>query len=92
MVEIGLQDRRRREIAVTQTLRERDVGNDILGEMSDGAVGLPSRTGGPSGRRGAFISTSLSLDHQALVDACRRVAFHAPPRHVTTRSSRKSRT
>ena len=83
MVEIGLQDRRRREIAVTQTLRQRDIRNDILGEMSDGAVGLAvahRRTVGTARR--VHQHHCLFLDHQALVDACRGVAFHAPSRHV----------
>ena len=37
---VGLQDHRRRKIALAQGSRERHVRNRILGQMSDGAVGL----------------------------------------------------
>ena len=76
-------DRRRREVAIPQASRERDVRNDILGEMGDGAVGLAvahRRTVRTA--RSVHQHCRLSVDHEPLVDTRRGVAFHAPSRHV----------
>jgi len=76
-------DRRRRKVAIAQTLRERDIRSDILGEMGDGAVGLAvaHRRTVRAARR-VHQHHGLVVDHQTLVDAGRGVAFHAPARCI----------
>ena len=77
-VEIGVQDFRRREVAVAQAARQRDVGDRILGEMGDGAIGLAvahRRAVGP--RRRVHQDHGPVVERQPLEDARRGVALHA---------------
>ena len=83
VIEIGLQDGRRREVAIAQALRQRDIRNDVLGEMRDGAIGLAvahRRTVGTARRIHQHVG--VIVEDEALEDARRSVAFHAAARHV----------
>ena len=75
---IGVQNLRRREVAVAQAARQRDVGDRILGQMGDGAIGLAvahRRAVGP--RRRVHQDHGLVVEREPLEDARRGVALHA---------------
>ena len=75
---IGVQNLRRRQVAVAQAARQRHIGDRILGQMGDGAIGLAvahRRAVGP--RRRVHQDHGFVVEREALENARRGVALHA---------------